>query len=75
MDSREERGRVLAQDPRIKRVDATLWFVPSSAKEGGYLVNVETGRCPCPDHVEQKTKCKHIHAVELVRDGQAHRWR
>lgn len=70
MDSRETRGRVLAQDPRVKQIDGPLWFCPSD-KGGGYLVNVEAGRCSCPDHMGQKTRCKHIVAVELVRDGQA----
>jgi hypothetical protein len=55
----------------VKQVHGPLWFVPSSTKEGGYLVNVEAGRCQCPDHTGQGVKCKHLHAVELVRDGQA----
>lgn len=71
MDSRETRGRQLAQDPRVKQVHGPLWFVPSSTKEGGYLVNLDAGRCQCPDHTGQGAKCKHLHAVELVRDGQA----
>ena len=71
MSSREARGRALAQDPRIKRVDGPLWFIPSATKDGGYLVNVEAGRCGCADHTGQRVRCKHLIAAELVRDGQA----
>lgn len=72
MDSRETRGRQLAQDPRIRQVDTALWFVPSE-KTGGYLVRLDgdAGRCGCRDHQDQRTRCKHIVAAELVRDGQA----
>mgnify|MGYP000252187162 CR=1 FL=1 len=72
MDSRETRGRQLAQDPRIRQVDTALWFVPSE-KSGGYLVRLDrdAGRCGCKDHQGQRTRCKHIVAAELVRDGQA----
>lgn len=70
MDSRETRGRALAQDPRIKQIDGALWFCPSE-KSGGYLVDIDAGRCGCKDHAGQRVKCKHIHAVELVRDGRA----
>ena len=70
MDSRETRGRALAQDPRIKHIDGPLWFCPSE-KSGGYLVDLERGRCGCRDHQDQRTRCKHLIAVELVRDGQA----
>src|SRR5687767_10956905 len=64
-DAREERGRLLArvQHQRIKPIEGPLWFVPSQ-KAGGYLVNVETGRCSCPDDAE---RCKHSIAVEIVR--------
>ncbi|MBI4021007.1 MAG: SWIM zinc finger family protein [Candidatus Aenigmarchaeota archaeon] len=66
-DVRQERGQLLAQteDNRIKQVDGSLWFCPSE-KSGGYLVNVESGRCSCPDS-QKGTKCKHFWAVEFVR--------
>lgn len=67
MDGRQERGRALAQDPRIKQVDGAIWFVPST-KAGGYLVNAEAGTCTCPDYTGQRVKCKHLIAVAIVRD-------
>ncbi len=68
MYSRQARGRALAeaQGGRIKQVEGPLWFVPSSQNGGGYLVNVETGKCGCPDETE---RCKHVVAVEAVRGG------
>lgn len=68
MDGRQSRGEALAkaQGARIKQVEDGLWFVPSE-KSGGYLVNVEKGTCTCPDHKGQRTKCKHLVAVESVR--------
>lgn len=68
MDSRQERGRQLAQDPRIRQIEGPLYFVPSQ-KAGGYLVDIEAGRCQCADHTGQNVKCKHLHAVEIVRAG------
>ena len=66
MDRRQQRGHLLAQDPRIKHVEGAMWFVPSE-RAGGYLVNVETATCSCPDHTGRGARCKHLVAVELVR--------
>ncbi len=67
-DPRQERGRLLAQGQgqRIKHVEGAMWFVPSG-NSGGYLVNVATASCSCPDYQQHPTKCKHQWAVELVR--------
>ncbi len=66
-DARQEKGRTLARDRRIKKVEGALWFVPSQTKnEGGYLVNVLAASCSCPDHEERRCKCKHQWAVESV---------
>lgn len=54
---------VLAQTGRVKHIEGALWFAPSD-REGGYLVNVETGTCTCPDG--QRGKCKHVWAVEYA---------
>lgn len=69
-DRRRGRGRLLAheQGQRIKQVDGPIWFVPSS-RAGGYLVNVETATCSCPD-AERGTKCKHRWAVEYAQGNQ-----
>lgn len=36
-----------------------------SASDHTYLVDLEAGRCTCPDHVFRKTRCKHIRRVAL----------
>lgn len=67
MDARQERGRLLAKDKRIKRVYGAIWTVPSQTQNaGGYLVNVLAASCSCPDHEERRAKCKHQWAVEFV---------
>ena len=67
VDKRQERGRALAQDKRIKHVEGAMWFCPSQTNNsGGYLVNVLAASCSCPDHETRRCKCKHQWAVELV---------
>lgn len=68
-DGRQVRGRVLAEahGDRIRHVEGALWFCPSSKGTGGYLVDVEAGRCSCPDAAE---RCKHLAAVEIRRAGE-----
>jgi transposase len=67
MDTRQERGRALAQNKRIRQVQDALWSVPSQTQNsGGYLVDVRAATCTCPDHEERRTKCKHLWAVEFV---------
>ena len=66
MDERQEKGRLLAHNKRIKHVDGALWFVPSqTANDGGYIVNLQTASCSCPDHETRRVKCKHQFAVEF----------
>ncbi len=71
MDVREQRGRLLAQDKRIKHVEGVMWFVPSQTQSGsGYLVNTLALTCTCDDynlrHGSGGTfKCKHMWAVEF----------
>ena len=36
-----------------------------SASDHTYLVDLEAGRCTCPDHVFRKTRCKHVRRVAL----------
>jgi transposase len=67
MDARQQKGRQLSNDKRIKRVEGALWFVPSQSQNaGGYLVNVLAATCSCPDHEVRRVRCKHMIAVELV---------
>lgn len=66
-DMRQEKGRALARDKRIKNVLGATWVVPSQSVESAYLVNVAEQTCTCPDFGARKLKCKHIIAVEIVR--------
>ena len=65
-NERQERGRILSNDRRIKRVAGVTWMVPSQTQtSGGYLVNTLTATCTCPDHELRRCKCKHQWAVEF----------
>jgi transposase len=67
IDLREVRGRELAKDKRIKRIEGSTWLVPSQSQtSGGYVVNIAATTCTCPDHETRRTKCKHIFAVLFV---------
>jgi transposase len=66
MDTRQERGRLLANDRRIRRIEGTLWLVPSQTENSDrYLVNAQQGTCSCPDFELRRAKCKHQWAVEF----------
>jgi transposase len=65
VDARQERGRILARDGRIKHVVGSTWLVPSQTQSaGGYLVDVSAAKCSCADFELRGGKCKHQHAVE-----------
>jgi transposase len=71
MDARQEKGRVLAADKRIKRIEGATWFVPSqTGGTAGYVVNMLSRMCSCPDHETRMVKCKHMWAVETVETTQ-----
>jgi transposase len=68
MDPRQEKGRALANDRRVKRVIGVTWTVPSQTKNAGsYEVNILAMSCTCPDYELRHIKCKHQWAVEFVR--------
>jgi transposase len=63
---RQERGKLIALDKRIKKIAGTTWAVPSQSNDGAYLVNTLAGTCSCPDHETRRCKCKHMWAVEMI---------
>jgi len=66
-NARQERGKALAKDKRIKRVEGAIWYVPSQTQNaGGYVVNVLAATCTCPDHEQRRVRCKHLVAVEIA---------
>lgn len=67
MDARQERGLTIAKDKRIRKITDAIWMVPSQSHTGTYAVDLEANTCSCPDHETRACKCKHIWAVEYVR--------
>ena len=66
MDSREQRGIVLAATKKI-REGKSGWQVPSQSGDGTfYTVDPRAQACTCPDHELRRVKCKHIFAVEYT---------
>jgi transposase len=65
MSIREAKGRQIADRARIVKSGA-LYLVPSQSGKGKYSVNLETGRCTCPDFDFTQAKCKHLFAVEFT---------
>ncbi|HEY4188586.1 MAG TPA: transposase [Polyangia bacterium] len=66
-DMRQEKGRALARDKRIKRIAGATWAVPSQGGATAYLVNEMAATCSCPDYETRRVKCKHMWAVEIVK--------
>lgn len=69
MDPREQNGRLLAHDKRIKHIREEIWFIPSQTATGGHIVNLLTSSCSCDDFELSREKCKHIWAAEIRRSG------
>jgi transposase len=68
MDTRQEKGLILAKNKGIRHVAGPTWVVPSQSNEqAAYLVNVDEGTCSCPDFELRRAKCKHFFAVEFSR--------
>ena len=72
-DLRQERGRILSTDKRIKRIAGVTWLVPSQTQtSGGYLVNAAEGTCSCPDYELRRCRCKHQWAVTFAQTIEQH---
>ena len=66
-DLRQERGRILSLDKRIKLIAGTTWVVPSQSSDSAYLVNTAEATCTCPDYELRRHTCKHQYAVTFSR--------
>src|SRR5579871_6258541 len=69
MDTREERGLIIAATCRLNRMSDGTWLVPSQTKAGdvaAYRVNLEAKTCTCLDHTEGGHTCKHFYAASIV---------
>jgi transposase len=65
MSIREAKGRDIADKARIVKSGA-LYLVPSQSGRGKYSVDIEAGRCSCPDFENTGFKCKHQYAVAFT---------
>lgn len=68
METREERGIVIAAKSNITRKGKRTFAVPSQSGRGEYTVEYDRQdqHCDCPDFETHQSKCKHIFAVECV---------
>jgi transposase len=70
-DARRERGLALAKakGKRIKPIADGKYLVPSATENaGGYVVDATARQCSCPDYESRGLPCKHVFAVEYVRE-------
>ncbi len=66
-DLRQERGRILSNDRRIKHIAGVTWLVPSQTHNaGGYVVNTAAKTCTCPDFELRRCRCKHQWAISFA---------
>src|SRR5438270_4286093 len=65
MSIREAKGQQIADRFRIVK-NGNLYLVPSQSGKGKYTVDLEAGRCSCPDFEFTQAKCKHLFAVEFT---------
>ena len=71
MTGRDNRGKKLVTENKVRKINRTRWKVCSSDGTREYTVidwQDTTGRfqCDCYDHRMKKIKCKHIRAIEFV---------
>lgn len=69
-DHRQDRGLALAKSKgqKIRHIAGAKYLVPSATENaGGYVVDVEASQCSCPDFETRGLRCKHLWAVEYVR--------
>jgi transposase len=71
-EARRQRGLAIAAVTRITRQKDGLWLVPSQTGVGSYRVDPSAPACTCKDFVGREQPCKHIHAVRLVIEREAH---
>lgn len=67
MFERAEKGKLIAQNGEVTRVNSEKHEVKSQSGNGIYLIILSSKgwSCTCPDHRTRQVKCKHIHAVEF----------
>ncbi|WP_049892722.1 SWIM zinc finger family protein [Natronococcus jeotgali] len=70
-DSMAERSRRARTEPMSVLALGDGLYEVESASDHTYLVDLEGGRCTCPDHVFRGVRCKHIRRVAIeINEGQ-----
>ncbi|WP_306054521.1 SWIM zinc finger family protein [Natronococcus wangiae] len=64
-ESLEERSRRARTEPMSVLALGDGLYEIESASDHTYLVDLEGGRCTCPDHVFRGVRCKHIRRVAI----------
>jgi len=64
-DFREVKGKAIAEDGNVKKVNSNSFKVKSQSGKGVYEVKATPNgmTCTCPDFVYRGGKCKHIQAT------------
>ncbi|WP_049910419.1 SWIM zinc finger family protein [Natrinema gari] len=69
-DHLTERSRRARTEPMSVRPLGDGLYEVESASDHTYLVDLEAGRCTCPDHVFRGVRCKHVRRVAIeITDG------
>jgi len=63
LNMREERGKVIAQERAITKVEGG-YLVDSQHSDKKYFVDEHLDNCTCPDCKTRQVKCKHAFAVQ-----------
>jgi len=61
----EERSRRARTEPMSVRALGDGLYEVETNHDDAYLVDLEAGRCTCPDHVFRDVRCKHIRRVAI----------
>ncbi|QLG49913.1 SWIM zinc finger family protein [Natrinema halophilum] len=64
-DHLTERSRRARTEPMSVLPLGDGLYEVESASDHTYLIDLESGRCTCPDHVFRKARCKHIRRVAI----------
>lgn len=65
MEARKLKGLEIATHKAITK-DGGVWLVPSQTSAKTYTVNLHIQTCTCADYEANRSKCKHIFAVEYA---------
>ena len=69
-DHLEERSRRARTEPMSVLPLGDGLYEVESASDHTYLVDLEGGRCTCPDHIFREARCKHVRRVAIeITDG------